>query len=166
VVPTLLIAAALAAAPGPLRQEEAWEEQAWEEEGERRPHVHLSAWGGEAFANGGTGRSSSFFSGEAAWVFRSVDLGIAGAGYRALRNASREWTPVALVRLTQRFPTRGGVEAAFTLGFGAARPAGWVGWFQLAIGMRVPLGPLFLGGELAFEPYEIVRLGAGLGIAF
>jgi hypothetical protein len=166
VVTTLLLAAALAANPGSLRQEEPWNEQGWEEEEPRQDHVHLAVWGGEAFANGGGGRSSSFFSGEAAWVFRTLDLGVAYAGYRALRTATREWTPVVLTRLTQRFPTRRGFEAAFTLGFGAARPSGWIGWYQVAIGVRLPVGPLFLGGELAFEQYDIVRLGGGLGVAF
>jgi hypothetical protein len=167
VIETLLVAAALAAAPAPILQEEPWDLPRWEEEDDdRRARVHLSVWGGEAFANGGSGRSSSYFSGEAAWIFRTTDVGVAYFGYRALRDATREWTPAVLARLTQRFPTRGGVEAAFTLGFGAARPAGWIAWFQAAIGVRVPLGPLFLGGELAFEPYDIVRLGGGLGVAF
>jgi hypothetical protein len=49
---------------------------------------------------------------------------------------------------------------------GAGRPRGWRAWYQLAIGMRVPLGPLFLAGELAFEQYDLLRLGGGLGVAF
>lgn len=137
-----------------------------DEDERRRPHVLLSAWGGEALAHGGSGRSSSFYGGEAAWVFSSLDLGISGAWYRSLRDATREWTPVVMTRVTQRFLTRRGFEAAFSLGFGAGRPSGWIGWYQVALGMRVPLGPLFLGGELAFEQYDIIRLGAGLGVGF
>jgi hypothetical protein len=179
VIPPLLLAAALAAAPGsapqaapalaaaPLRQEEEWDEE--EERGSedrRHPHVHLSVWGGEAVTNGGSGRSSSFASAEAAWLFSQTDVGVALSGYHAFREGAREWTPVYLLRLTQRFRTRRGLEAAFTIGFGAGRPSGWVGWYQIALGMRVPLGPLFLGGELAFEQYDIIRVGGGLGVAF
>jgi hypothetical protein len=159
----LLLAASLAAAP--LAQEE-WETRGGEEEDGRRPHLLLTVWGGEALGSGGTGRSSGFFSGEAAWAFNAVDVGIAASGYRALRDADRTWTPVLLARFTQRFKTRRGFEAAFGFGFGAGRPDGWIGWYQVALGARVPLGPLFLAGELAFEQYDLLRLGAGLGVAF
>jgi hypothetical protein len=192
VLATLVLAAALAAVPGEgtpslsvalpppraapaaprlgvpalrLLEQEDWEDPRWEEE-ERHPHVHFSAWAGEAFAGGGSGRSSAFFSAEAAWLFSRLDVGLAGSWYRSLRDASREWTPVVHTRITQRFQTRRGFEAAFSLGLGAGRPAGWVGWFQVALGMRVPLGPVFLGGELAFEQYDILRLGGGLGVEF
>lgn len=181
-VPALLLAATLAAAPATpappaasatLRlqswdgyaDDEDWDEGD-DEEDERGEHVLLSAWGGEALAGGGTGRSSAFFAGEAAWAFDSVDLGVAYAGYRSLRDATRTWTPVVLTRVTQRFRTRRGFDAAFSLGLGAGNPDGWIGWFQVALGVRVPLGPLFLGGEVAFEQYDIIRLGGGLGLAF
>jgi hypothetical protein len=65
----------------------------------------------------------------------------------------------------QRFPMRSGVEATFALGLGAARPRTWEAWFQVALGVRLPLGPLFLGGELAFERGDLLRLSAGLGVA-
>jgi hypothetical protein len=142
------------------------DEPRYDDDERPRPHLLLSGWGGEALAHGGAGRSSSFYGGEVAWVFPSLDLGVAGSWYRALRDATRAWTPVVLTRVTQRFMTRRGLEAAFSLGFGAGRPAGWIGWYQVAIGMRVPLGSLYLGGELAFEQYDIIRLGAGLGAAF
>ncbi|HEX9402603.1 MAG TPA: hypothetical protein VF912_21080 [Anaeromyxobacter sp.] len=159
----LLLAASLSAAP--LPQEE-WEPPAWEEDDERRPHVLVTAWAGEALASGGSGRSSGFFAGEAAWAFDSVDVGLAGSGYRSLREAGRTWTPVLLARFTQRFKTRRGFEAAFGFGVGAGRPSGWIAWYQVALGVRVPLGPLFVAGELAFEQYDILRLGGGLGVAF
>jgi hypothetical protein len=151
--------------------QEHWEEQQWgdeqpdQEEGPRK-HVMLSVWGGEALANGGTGRSSGVFAAEVAWVFSSVDLGLQGARYRSLREGNQLWTPVVMTRLTQRFMTGHGIEAAFTLGFGAGKPSGWIAWYQAALGMRVPLGPVFLGGELAFEQYSIIRLTGGLGLAF
>jgi hypothetical protein len=176
VIPPLLLAAALAAAPAdaatpvlvlaPLRLQEDWEEEGYAQEEQRHPHVHLSVWGGEAVTNGGSGRSSSFASGEAAWLFSQTDVGVAVSGYRAFRESAREWTLVYLLRLTQRFPLRSGLEAAFTVGLGAGRPNGWIGWYQVALGMRVPIGPLFLGGELAFEQYDILRVGGGLGVAF
>jgi hypothetical protein len=151
---------------GGLHQEEDWDTPRYDDEEERRPHLLLSGWGGEALAHGGSGRSSSFYGGEIAWAFSSLDLGLAGSWYRSLRDSDRAWTPVFLTRVTQRFMTHRGFEAAFSLGFGAGRPKGWVGWYQVALGIRFPLGPVFLGGELAFEQYDIIRLGAGLGVGF
>jgi hypothetical protein len=166
-VTAALLAVALAA--GPLGQEEwptppGWEE---EEEEESRPRFRLSAWAGEAFGASGAGRSHGVLGGEAAWAaFEHLDLALAGYGYRDLPAASRATTPVALVRLIQRFPTRRDVEATFALGIGAGRPDGWVAWLNVALGVRVVLGPLFLGGEISFEQYDLLRLAAGLGVAF
>jgi hypothetical protein len=161
-----LLALALAAVP--LAQEE-WEAPAsWEEEeydDDDRKRLFLSAWAGEAVDAGGAGRSYTVAGGEVAWAFRSLDLGVAGYAYGGLRD-DEEWTPVGLLRLTQRFPMRSGIEGAFTLGLGAARPgSGWDGWFQVALGVRVPLGPLFVGGEIAFERGDLVRFAGGLGLA-
>jgi hypothetical protein len=175
----LLLAASLSSAPvagaeadPPLAREAtlaqaSWDGDAWDEDDdEDRPRFLLSVWGGQALADAGAGRGSGFLGAEAAWALASFDLGIAGSAYRDLEEADRLWTPVVLARLTQRFRTRRGVEAAFGFGLGAGRPDDWVAWYQLALGVRVPLGPLFLGGEIAFERYEIIRLGAGLGVAF
>jgi hypothetical protein len=156
-----------ARAPG-SRLQDAWEEdQGWEDDGdeERQRRIRIIAWGGEALGEAGTGRGSPTVGGEAAWAFDSLDVGVSGAAYRELEGATRTWTPVVLARLTQRFRMGSGLEAAFGLGVGAGRPAGWTGWFQVALGVRVPLGPLFLAGELAFEERELLRLGAGLGVA-
>jgi hypothetical protein len=147
----------------------AWDDEGpgWAEDDEpRRPHVLLSAWAGEAFATGGSGRSSSFFAGAVDHAFEHFDLGVQGAAYRSIVDATRPWTPVALLRLTQRFHGRRGAELAFGFGVGAGHPAGWTAWYQLTLGVRIPLGPIFLGGELAFEPYDLLRLGGGLGVAF
>ena len=154
------------AALRPLRQEDEWEEGSGDDEGERHPHVLLSGWGGTALEGGGSGRSASFYAAEAAWAFDTLDVGVQYASYHTLAEATRPWTPVLLTRVTERFKTGRGIEAAFSLGFGAGKPSGWVGWYQVAIGVRVPLGPLFLGGEIAFEQYDIIRLGGGLGVAF
>ena len=157
-----LLALALAASP-PLAQDE-WSAPYDDQEEERVRHLRLTAWGGEAFETGGSGRSYGTLGGEAGWSFGELDLGLAGYGYHGF-SATRAWTPVGLVRLTQRFRMRSGVEAAFGLGAGAARPSGWEGWFQVSLGIRVPLGPLFLGGELAFERGDLIALRAGLGLA-
>ncbi len=176
----LLAAAALAAAPArpaapvrsaaaPLAQdaaEDAAPSLQGGDEDEDRQHVRITAWGGEALATGGSGHGSGFVGGEAAWAFETLDVGIAGSGYRELRDATREWTPVVLARLTQRFKLRQGLEAAFGFGAGAGRRRGWTAWYQVALGARVPLGPLFVAGELAFEQNDLLRLGAGVGVAF
>lgn len=158
-----LLALALAAAP--LAQEEWQAPPSWEEDEEDRKRLFVSAWAGEALDAGGAGRSHTVGGGEVAWAFEHLDVGLAGYAYRRLRD-DQAWTPVGLLRLTQRFPMRGGVEGAFTLGLGAARPLdGWDGWFQVALGVRIPLGPLFLGGEIAFERGDLVRFAGGLGVA-
>lgn len=166
--PPALAAAPLAQGAGPrsgLAQE--YEAPPLEEERDESPRrIRLGGWGGEALGAGGSGRGATFYGGEAAWAFDSVDLGVAGYGYRSLQDARRLWTPVLLLRLTERFQTRTGVEAAFTFGAGAGRLRDWNAWFQVALGVRVNLGPLFLAGELAFEQYDLLRLGAGLGASF
>jgi hypothetical protein len=175
----LVAAAALAALPArlavhapdggeaPLAQEDRDDAAGpWEDDEEDKPRLRFAAWAGEALASAGSGRGSGFVGGEAAWSFDSLDLGVAGSGYRNLVDATRTWTPVVLARITQRFKTRRGVEAAFGFGAGAGQRRGWAAWYQVALGVRVPLGPLFLGGELAFEQYDLLRLAAGLGVAF
>ncbi|HEY6099576.1 MAG TPA: hypothetical protein VIW03_09110 [Anaeromyxobacter sp.] len=160
----LAVSALLSAAP--VAQED-WEPPPYEEESdEGRKRIRLSAWGGDAMASGGSGHASTILGGEAAWAFDALDLGLAGYGYQDLLNARRSWTPVVLLRLTERFQTRRAVEAAFTFGVGAGRPRDWTVWFQVALGVRVNLGPMFLGGELAFEQYDLLRLAAGLGVSF
>jgi hypothetical protein len=150
-----------------LRQEEEYPPYGAEQDEEHQKRFFLSAWAGEGLEDGGSGRSASMLGGELAIAFSSLDLGIATYGYRSLSEATREWTPVAMLRLTQRFPTGRGVEATFGFGAGAGRPSNrWVAWFQVALGIRVPLGPIFLGGELSFEQYSLLRLAAGLGLAF
>jgi hypothetical protein len=164
IVAALAVSTLLAAAP--LRQDE--ELPPYDEQGdEDRPRrVRLSLWGGEALATGGTGHGSAIYGGEAAWAFDSIDLGVAGYGYNSLIQSNRQWTPVVLARLTERFRTRRNLEAAFTFGIGAGRPKDWTAWFQVALGVRFDLGPMFLGGELAFEQYDLLHLTAGLGVTF
>jgi hypothetical protein len=183
----LVLAAALAAAPAAapaaelsrsapaapglapetrLAQED-WDSGSWDDdEDERPPRIRLTLWGGEALGEAGSGSGSGFYGAEAAWAFRRIDLGVLGTQYRNVPDATRTWTPVVLARLTQRFKTRRGVEAAFGFGVGAGRPRGWTTWYQVTLGVRVPLGPLFLAGELGFESQDLLRLGAGLGVAF
>jgi hypothetical protein len=164
IVAALAVSTLLAAAP--LAQE--WEPPPYEEDrDEDHPRrIRLSLWGGEALGTGGNGRSSAIYGGEAAWAFDSLDLGVAGYGYQSLVQSPRQWTPVVLARITERFRTRRSLEAAFTFGIGAGRPKDWTAWFQVALGVRFDLGPMFLGGEIAFEQYDLLHLTAGVGVAF
>ena len=142
---SLLLALALAAAPALATAQEEGDEQErdWDEPGRER--LLLTAWGGQAFDTSrvrGDDRSGALFGGELAWAFPSVDVGVAGYGYRGLAGGgSRDTAPVLLLRLTERFETRRGLEASFGFGVGAARPRGWVAWFQVALGVRLDLGP-------------------------
>ncbi len=157
-----LLALALAASPGLAQEEWPGGDEEQEESGHR---LSVAAWGGEALDEGGTGRSYGLAGGEVAWAFDQLDLGVAAYGYHHLSDA-RAWTPVALVRLVQRFRMRSGVEATFGLGVGAAKPSGWEAWFQVGLGARVLFGPMFLGGELDWERGDLLRLAAGLGFTF
>lgn len=159
-----MIAAALALALAAAQADDAYPYEAGEEE--RRPRVIFTAWGGSAFATGSSGGNSTLLGAEASWAFQSLDLGVAGYGYRRLPDAAREWTPVAMVRLTQRVEAGHGIEAAFTLGFGAGRPDRWEAWYQIALGVRAASGPLFLAGELGLEQLNQIRLAAGVGVRF
>ncbi len=157
-----LLALALAASPG-LAQEGWSGDEDHEDEGGHR--LSVVAWGGNAFDEAQSGKSYGLLGGEAAWSFDQLDLGVAAYGYHHL-SETRTWTPVTLVRLVQRFQMRSGVEATFGLGVGAAMPSGWEAWFQVGLGARVHFGPMFLGGELAFERGDLLKLAAGLGLTF
>jgi hypothetical protein len=166
-VRALLLAALVAVAPAlAAAQDEDLDDEAQEEDGRNARRLSVIAWGGQGFDTSGTGKSGARFGGEVTWAFDSLDVGLAGYGYRRLRDATREWTPVTLVRLTQRFETARGLDAAVTLGLGAARPDDWVAWFLFGLGLRLDLGPMFLAGELAFEQRDQLRLMAGLGARF
>ena len=144
----------------------AQDEYGWEgsDEEDGGPRLFITAWGGEAFdVGGGDGDSGAAFGGEVAYALGFGDLGLWGSAYK-IRNGGQEWAPIALLRLTNRFATRRGLEAAFTFGVGAGRPANWRVWFQVALGLRLDLGPMFLAGELAFEQDQLLRLSGGLGV--
>jgi hypothetical protein len=159
-VHALLLALALAAAQG-----EDWEQGTSYEE-ERTPRVFFSVWGGEAFDIASQhGGNAPVAGAEVAYAFDFGELGVAGYGYE-LHDVHARYTPVALLRLTNRFETRRGLDATFTLGFGAGRPDHWVTWYQIALGLRLNLGPIWLGGELAFEQYNLLRLLGGVGVKF
>ncbi len=161
----LLLAALVAAAPAlAAAQDDDQDDQEESERDSRR--LSVTVWGGQGFDTSGTGRSGARVGGEVAWAFDAVDVGVAGYEYRHLRDATREWTPVTLLQLTERFETRRGLDAAVTLGLGAARPDHWVAWFLFGLGLRLDLGPIFLAGEVAFEQRDQLRLLAGLGARF
>jgi hypothetical protein len=146
-------------------QVDPWDEDTYDEE-EDRDRILVSAWGGNAWETGTRGGGSfALAGGEVAYAFDSMDVGIAGYGYR-LPDEKDPWTPVVMLRLVNRFPAGRGLEATFGFGLGAARPDDWVAWFQVALGFRLDLGPAFLGGELAFEQYDVLRLVGGVGVKF
>ena len=136
-----------------------------EPDGPRHGRLALTAWGGQAFDTSGSGPDVPILGGEIAWAFDQLDLGVAGYGYKDLRGiGSSRYDPVVLARVTQRFETYRGLEAGLTLGVGAAREERWRAWFQLALGLRLDLGPAFLGAEIGFEQNSLLRLVGGLGI--
>jgi hypothetical protein len=129
--------------------------------------VHVVAWGGTLLDLRGNSSAAGLAGGEVAYSFDSLDVGIMAQGYRLDRaRSTREWTPVVLLRLEQRFETRRGLEAIVALGLGAARPIDWQAWFQFAFGLRLGLGPLFIAGEVGFEQLDLFRLAAGVGVRF
>lgn len=154
------LAATLALTAGQTWDEE--EEPAYEEEAPDR----VSIWG---FAGGlfdpGQGRNGGAYGGEISYAFDAIELGAYGAAYE-VEEGKDPYTPVVLLRLIQRFPTHRGLDAHFALGVGAARVNGWDAWFQVALGLRLDVGPAFLGGEFSFEQNNLMRLVGGVGVRF
>ena len=111
---------------------------------------------------GGDGHSGSAFGGEVAYALDFGDLGLWASGYK-IRNRGEAWAPMAPAAHESLRHGRG-LDATFTFGVGAGRPAGWRIWFQVALGLRLDLGPMFLAGELAFEQDQLLRLSGGLGV--
>ena len=159
----LLLVAAILPACVAAQDEESETFSAAPEEGDR---IHLTAVGGALFDLSGSGGTYSYAGGEVAYAFESMDVGILAQGYRLGRRARSVWSPVVMARFLQRFETRRGLEATFGVGLGAGKTDGWVGWYQLVLGMRLIEGPLFIEGELGFEQLDLFRLGAGIGFKF
>jgi hypothetical protein len=114
----------------------------------------------------GSGRGGGGLAGgEVTLRLRPFDLGVQ-AVTTWLEPGEGRLSPILLLRLGQRFETRRGVEASLVLGLGAARRQDWQAWVQLGVSGRVPLGPLFVAAELAFEQVDYLRLAAGVGAAF
>jgi len=136
------------------------------ERGDEPGRLSLTLLGGELMAlSGSTRRSASHLGGEVAWRFDAVEVGVLGQAAR-LRTTADEWSPVVMLRLTERFMSRRGLEASFSFGLGAAREERWKTWFQVALGVRLGLGPIFVGGEIGFEQADYVRLAGALGTRF
>jgi hypothetical protein len=166
----LLSAIALAAAAAVPAQVRALddEDDAFDapQRGDEPRRLSLMAFGGELSAVSGSGRSSAaLYGGEVAWTFDAVELGLLGQAAR-LRSGPNEWSPIVLVRITERFRSRRGLEGSFSFGLGGAREDRWKTWFQAAIGARLDLGPIFVGGEVGFEQADFFRFSAGLGTRF
>jgi hypothetical protein len=158
-VPALLVLSLVAG-----QAEDPYEDEfAPEEESSGSPF--LSAWGGNAWdANGGF--SAPVLGGEVGWSWEYIDLSLAGWGYKDLHVAG-EYSPVVLVRIGQRLRSYRGIEGSLVLGIGASQsPRNWSTFFSFGLGVRVPLGPLILGGEISWEQYNLIRLAGGLGVRF
>jgi len=170
-IPLLLLGltlSATAAAPGAARAEDGDDDDAFDQpqRADEPKRLSLMAFGGELNAVSGSGRSSAaMYGGEVAWLFDSVELGLLGQAAR-LRTGPNDWSPIVLARITERFRSRRGLEGSFSFGIGAAREERWKTWFQAAIGARLDLGPIFVGGEVGFEQADFIRFSAGLGTRF
>jgi hypothetical protein len=149
------------------------EDESLDDEDAQGGRLRITAWGGEAWATSGIGQNAPILGGEASWAFDHLDVGLAGYGDQGLSEDGngKKWDPVLLVRITQRFETYRGLEAGLTLGAGSARrspgvnrPQRWEAWFQLGLGLRFDLGPVYLAGELAFEQNDLIHLTGGLGV--
>jgi hypothetical protein len=159
-LPALLTALALAASPG--APYDPFEDPP--PGGGERQGLQLTAWGGALTGAPGSGASGGALAGgEVGWRFDSLDLSVQALAAR-LGPGSAGAAPLLLARLGQRLEGRHGMEGSFTLGLGAARRERWEPWFQVALGGRVDLGPLFLAAELGFEQADLIRLAGGVGI--
>jgi len=158
--------AAVSTAPAAARAQWGDEDEAYAPA--RRPRLSFTLVGGEAFAlNTDAAVSGGVAGGEVAYAFDAIEVGVLAQAYRIRATPSRAWSPVTLLRLTERFETRRGIEASFTFGFGAGELTHWTAWYQVALGARLSLSSsLFLAGELSFEQYDLLRLAAGLGVRF
>ena len=127
---------------------------------------HVTAWGGSALDTTATSPGAAHVGGEVAYAFEAADLGILAAGYRLGDRARTPWAPVVLARYLQRFETRRGLEATLGFGLGVGRTKSWIGWYQVALGVRLLEGPFFIAGEIGFEQLDLLRLAAGVGVRF
>lgn len=151
----------------PLAQDHPWggeEAEPEEDEEDERGRLRITAWGGQAWDTSGESRTMGLLGGEISWAFDGLDVGVAGYGYRDIDGDGGGNDPVLLARITQRFQTYRGLDGGFTLGVGAARTGDWQAWFQVALGLRLDLGPIFLAGEVAFEQEDLLHLSGGLGV--
>lgn len=161
------LAAALLAlnAPATDSDPEDWEEEPAEPAVRR---FELTAWGGSALLLDNGGRSTPFAGAEVGTGFGSGTLSVLFEEHRFGEPlATRDWTPVALLRFGQHFTTERGIEGSLTFGLGAGRPQqSWIPWYQLAAGIRLGTGPLTARGELGIERDNLLRLAVGVGLSF
>ena len=127
---------------------------------------HVTAWGGSALDTRARSPGAAHVGGEVAYAFEAADVGILAEGYRLGDRARTPWAPVVLARYVQRFETRRGLDATLGFGLGVGRTKSWIGWYQVALGVRLLDGPLFVAGELGFEQLDLLCLAAGVGVRF
>jgi hypothetical protein len=159
-----LCAIGLVAAPAAGRAYDPFEDPPPHQD--ERGRLAFTGWGGEYTGVAGSGLGTgALLAGELSWRLDGIEIGgmVEGAHFPEYRSGL---SPVYLVRLTERFETRRGLDATVTFGVGAGREDRWKAWYQVAVGARLDLGPLFLSGEVAFEQADLLRLAAGLGVRF
>lgn len=142
------------------------DEPRWDAPSDR--HLELGVWGGSSLDLQRGGSFAPWAGAELGWRFTESAVSLLFEGHRyGADRASRAWTPVILARVEQRFETMRGLQGTFAFGAGAGRPyRSWELWLQVAFGLRLERGPLFLRAELGFERQSDLRLGAGAGLAF
>jgi hypothetical protein len=127
---------------------------------------HVTAWGGSSLDTTAKSPGAAHAGGEVAYAFEAADLGILAEGYHLGDRARTPWAPVVMARYLQRFQTLRGIEASLGFGLGVGRTKSWIGWYQVALGVRILEGPIFIAGELGFEQLDLLRLAAGVGVRF
>jgi len=150
-------------------QSGAWDDDEPRYDESRPGRLTLGLLGGGASLLDGSGRTSPWVGGEVGWDFQSTSLSllVEGHHYGDPLLATQTWTPVALLRLAQRFETRRGVDAAIIIGLGTGRPdRHWTLWYQVALAIRLHAAPFFVQAEAGFERDDFVRFGGGAGVAF
>ncbi len=141
-------------------------------------HFELAAWGGNSWLVGqGQSGSGPFGGAELGWAFETTTLGLLYERHGYRESGVPVSADVGVLRVEQRFESYRGLEGMLTLGLGAGQvrsrqtPDGrvatvWEFWYQLALGVKLGSGPVFVKGEFGFERQSWVRVGAALGVAF
>jgi hypothetical protein len=129
-------------------------------------HWSILGWGGAGFKVDATGETPPLAGLEASYALELMDVGILQQAYQLKENGHYRVVPATLLRVEERFETRRGLDAVLAFGLGGAKAAQWELWYHIALGLRLNLGPVIIGGEVGFEQFELLRLAGCAGISF